>query len=173
MAEIKLISYGDNPELYEQTLRKNLNTYHSKETLIEFAVEKAVDAERYFSQLSELQISYAKLLSEHNLAVNLMSGLRSKSIDEIANILEKHFDANYIANMLRKAKKSAFSHNKNIAKRPRKKLPTKQEIIDFRDNWISECVRNYGVEKEKGWRKEYKNKENISYTKINQILNSN
>lgn len=159
------VSYKDNPELFEKTLRENLNSpNHTKESLINCAVQYATDAERYWFQLQDLEDKYGKLRGELNLAINLQNGLGSKTTKHIADIMASDFGAEFVANLLRLSAKGMYRQNKRNAKKHRTKLPSKEDLLRVKNGWIIEK----GIER--GWIKEAIRELDISRSKIDEIM---
>lgn len=148
------VTFRDNPELFEQTLRQNLSSSnHTQQSLIDFGVSQAIEASRLDIELSKEIEKHGKLLRELTLATQLMVNLKSWSIEDLAKTLERDFSACYIANLIRQSKIKAFKHNKNNAQANRKPLPTKEDVHNFRTKWINEYEAKHKVARTNGWRK--------------------
>ncbi len=100
------ITYKDNPELFEKTLRENLSgENHTKESLIKFGVNIAIELEKTNIELNEYKEKAVKLQQEFNLA-NQFQNMTSWTNDQTREVLENDFGMTFASNVIHKAENS-------------------------------------------------------------------
>lgn len=101
----KNVTYESNPEEFERILRQNLSSNnHTKEALINFGVQMAIEAEKTEIEFKKYRDIAIKGIQSEGMASRLMSNFKSWDLTQIANVLESNFGFTDIANLLRKSK---------------------------------------------------------------------
>lgn len=142
------LSFFDDPAEYEAQLRFNLNNApHTKQTLIDYAVETKIEQQRLNGDLYYSRLQLSNLSQNIAWIVNsLATGeLDIKTIKKIAT--EK--DASQGLWALLESSERLFKRRvSEIASingaTPRKRSPAKSKLEDFRDRYVKDQGREHG-----------------------------